>query len=494
MFVKNDLVADETAIEQETETERAGIEPTGPDDLLSLLSKFLESPGNVLLVRGPPGAGKTTLAFELLKKTKGPRIGRHMIPPNKVYVSSRVSPTKLRKHFPWINEVVDSMSGRVARQNWTESSQDLLVTETDNILSKVVAAKRSKQRGLLVIDSWEGALRNTPESGRLALESNILSEPGESMVGVILVSEDGELGLAHLVDGIVTLSSSLLEGKRIRTISINKLRGLRVQTHQALFSLDEGRFNILPQAEFLVPAASSPRILAAIPDSEHSFSTGNSDLDKMLSGGIKKGSSLLIDIDNSVSPEAVRLLLNMFRANFVNQGGACFIIPLGTFSSESEAESLIPLVGNKSFGERVRTGEYNQELPAAEWRVHLKGKLIEDLSQFDSSWKELGTISQSRMLTADIDKVVQVYGEDLTLPGLSEIGASVRDSRALSIGVASRPTKVREDFLRIADYHLKLKSIDGSLVMYGMKPSTNIHGISFSFEKGLPLVKLTEVV
>ena len=60
--------------------------------------------------------------------------------------------------------------------------------------------------------------------------------------------------------------------------------------------------------------------------------------------------------------------------------------------------------------------------------------------------------------------------------------------------MASRPTKLREDFLRIADYHVKMQNINGSLIIYGIKPFTNIHGVSFSFEKGFPVLRLTEVV
>ena len=42
------------------------------ENLVGLLVKFLASTGNVLLVQGSPGAGKTTLAFELLRRMEGP--------------------------------------------------------------------------------------------------------------------------------------------------------------------------------------------------------------------------------------------------------------------------------------------------------------------------------------------------------------------------------------------------------------------------------------
>jgi KaiC/GvpD/RAD55 family RecA-like ATPase len=479
-----------------------GVEPESPLNeqsgnagLLDLIMSFLESTGNVLLIQGPPGTGKTTLALELLRRMEGPRIGSRTIPPNRLYVSSRVSPPRLRKHFPWLNEVVDSISGRTAKGSVSEAVSDFRVSQADSILSKVLNMKHSRQRSLIVIDSWEGALRNTTEEGRRMLESAILSEPEESRVSVVLVNEGGQTSdMAHLVDGVVSLSLSELEGRRVRRLFVNKLRGLRVQTNQGLFSLDRGRFTFLSDVELVDSTSPKGKTPEPIAHSETSFSTGSPDLDKMLKGGVRKGSSLLLDLNSTVSPLEMRLLLRIIIANFVNQGGASIIVPSSTISSENVAEALGRCVGQKALEQRVRIAEFNQVLPARKWRLSLKGRLEEDGLSFGNCWKEMSSVSSSIVLASDFDKIVQVYGEDLFLPGLADIGASIRDSRALSIGMASRPTKLREDFLRIADYHLKMQNINGSLVIYGVKPFTNIHGVSFEFEKGFPELRLREVV
>jgi len=69
-----------------------------------------------------------------------------------------------------------------------------------------------------------------------------------------------------------------------------------------------------------------------------------------LDGGIRKGSSLLLDINSSVSPHSVKLLLDIMAANFINQGGTAFIIPYSIFSSQNVAESLKASVGDSVFG------------------------------------------------------------------------------------------------------------------------------------------------
>src|SRR6266581_898758 len=267
---------------------------SGSADLLGLIMKFLESTGNVLLIQGPPGTGKTTLALELLRRMEGPSIGQRTVPPNRLYVSSRVSPTKLRRQFPWINEIVDLGSGRKGSVSLSEGARFFQISEAESILSKILAVKQSSQRSLIVIDSWDGALRNTTDEGRLMLESAILSGPEESKANVVLVSEDGQADyMSHLVDGVVTLSSVKLEGRRVRTLFVNKLRGFRVKADQGLFSLDKGRFTFLCDVEF----DDSPLVKAKIQQpltthSETSFSTGSLDLDRMLNGGVRRGSSV----------------------------------------------------------------------------------------------------------------------------------------------------------------------------------------------------------
>jgi KaiC/GvpD/RAD55 family RecA-like ATPase len=463
---------------------------------LNLVSKFLESPGNVLLVQGSPGTGKTTLALELLRKMRGTRMGLHTVSATKVYVSSRVSPIRLRRHFPGIHEVIDSMSGKGVASSWTGREDDAPLSGAANIADRILSLKRAKQKGIVIIDSWEGAVRAATEDERRSLESAIFTELDESKLSAVLVSEtDGVSDLAHLVDGVATLSSSQLEDRVLRSIAVDKLRGFRLQTQRAFFSLDGGRFMVLPRVEFhLGPdEPANIKVPEPIPNSDVAFSTGSPDLDKLLQGGVKRGASVLIDLDSSVSPRVGGLLLYIITANCINQGGCAFIMPYSIFSSQNVAESLMPFIGRAALDERVRIAEYNQALPDEKWRVKLKGKMQEDFPIFSRCWNQLGAISNSRMLKFDFDKFAQIYGEEPGVPGVFEIGAGVRDSAAFMIGVASRPSPLREEFQRSVDYFLKMQS-NGSLLIYGVKPFTNVHGVEFSFERGYPKLSLMEIV
>ncbi len=456
--------------------------------MFDLILEFLQSPGQVLLVQGPPGSGKTTFALEILNRLEET---------HKIYASSRVAPARLRQHFPWIDEVIDTMSGRTARASWIDELHDLRRVEPDTIFNQVLRLKHSKQKALLVVDSWEGAIRNTNDEGRKMLESAVLSELDESKVSVVIVVEDSRHAseLGYLVDGIVTLDQSELDGRRVRTIAMNKLRGFSVPTKRGIFSLKGARFIILPNELRQPTSQPHPKSLEPVPHPSKAFSLGSVDMDRMLGGSIPRGAFLLIDVDSSVSPIEIRTILNMMRANFINQGGPCVIVPTAAYSSDTVADSLSQYVGWEAVDERVRILEYNQSLAPKKWRLVMKGNLSDDVKTFARAWDELAKISPHRMLDINVDKAVQVYGRDeLSVPGLTELGANTRDTEGLNIAIASTDSKLRDQWLSAVDYHLKIKNADGSLVMYGVKPFTPLYGVDLNFDKGYPVLNLMEIV
>ena len=453
--------------------------------MMSLILNFLDVPGHVLLIEGAPGTGKTSLALEILSQMENT---------HKVYASSRVSPARLRQDIPWMDEVIDSMSGRTARASWLDELDDLRSAEPDNILNRVLRLKHSERRAVLVLDSWEGAVRSTKEEGRNMLETALLSELDESGVSVVIITETEKHDhLDYLVDGIANLSQSEIEGRRTRLLELKKLRGFEVAALRGLFTLDRGRFTLLPLGpDDNVSHTQEP--LNPISHNEKYYSTGIQDLDRILGGGVERSTLLLIDVDSNVPPRWMRLLLNIMRANFVNQEGACFIFPTGGYSSDNVAKSLRPLVGEAAMNERVRIAAYNRNSPPKDWKTQLSGQLQEDVRTFTRTWAPLAKDAAGTIVSVDLDRLATVYGDEHALPGFTEIGEELRDAEALQICTSSIPTKVRQDTLRNADYHLKVQNEGGCFLVYGIKPFTQEYAVRAEFDKGYPMITLIPVV
>ncbi len=183
------------------------------------------------------------------------------------------------------------------------------------------------------------------------------------------------------------------------------------------------------------------------------------------------------------------------RANFINQKGPCVIVPTAAYSSDTVAESLSKYVGWEAIDERVKILEYNQSLAPKKWRLVMKSNLSDDVKTFANAWDQLAKISPHRMLDINVDKAVQVYGRDeLSVPGLTELGANMRDTEGLNIAIASIDSKLRDQWLSVVDYHLKIKNADGSLVIYGVKPFTPLYGVDLNFDQGYPVLNLMQIV
>src|SRR2546427_12135012 len=94
-----------------------------------------------------------------------------------------------------------------------------------------------------------------------------------------------------------------------------------------------------------------------------------------------------------------------------------------------------------------------------------EGNLQDDVKTFAHAWDVLAKISPHRMLDINVDKAVQVYGRDeLSVPGLTELGANMRATEGLNIAIASADSKLRDQCLSVVGSRLSVNNADGSLV------------------------------
>lgn len=307
-------------------------------DLPRELYDFLRRPTpQSLLIRGPPGSGKTTLGLALLENYPG----------RKVLISSRVSKDELLRQFPRLGQdggvtVVDGgqlretlpRTGSVVR-----GAQQLLVdAEADptarglwlpSPVREALGHLRPEQGALVVIDSWDalierylgsrlgstGGLPDRPE-----LERDLLDLMGQGPLFVALVVEGAApTNLDYLVNGVLETGWEGGDGRPERWVRLLKLRGVRIDSRQYPFSLEAGRFHcITPLA-----GSPSPFVARAEPEPDPAPGTvwpGSTDYAQAF-GRLGVHRLTFLERDDGVPDVAPRLLVSTAVAHVLRSGG-----------------------------------------------------------------------------------------------------------------------------------------------------------------------------
>src|SRR5437773_9516255 len=144
--------------------------------------------------------------------------------------------------------------------------------------------KNLPQKTLILIDSINAlAERYGIHPSKLinTLQKDLV-EAGQANV-VFILEEGGETRLDYLGDGVVMFQSREHAGRRLRMLTIEKLRGTEVRQPKFIYTLDGARiraFDIKPAERLGTPGKWKP-----VPDlSKDEVSTGNQALDALIGG------------------------------------------------------------------------------------------------------------------------------------------------------------------------------------------------------------------
>ena len=472
--------------------------------------------GFSLLIKGEPGTGKTMLVFEILEEFGGK---------NAIYLSSRVALHALYDQFPWLEERAGSITLIDATKLYispadVDELRDFLPDEVFvKYKAKIAAVKdfsglyslsnllyeklvEGEKPATLVIDSWEAI--TAEEKGMMielwaaAITDLVQSYSPRYKMNLILISEKTETTpLDYIVDGIIELSRITIDYRRARELMLKKLSGTGIDQHKYGFTLDGGRFRAF--APFEGRKVEKPRKVAIVPNTPTHLSTGCEELDKILGGGLSKGSTALIEYGDDLSLLGYQSIIAHLIINMVQQRNQCVVIPSSGWDERRLRRGILPFVKAEDYLKYLTVFEIRKEKKEtrANVRVLKGGSMGEDFTIFTDY---IAKLKPPVMVMLGIDWLEYPYRlkSKINLEAALEIFADwITELReAGNVGVFATPTggALNDGLGHMVTTHLKLTVLNRSVVLYCNRPDTKLHCLENTVTDDTLILKLTPFV
>lgn len=347
------------------------------------LREFLTLPGpQSLLVRGPPGSGKSTLCLALLEAATGHRM----------LLTSRVSQTELYRSFPWLGENGTSQINIVDTTEIESNLREIAhaAYETSSLIADGGAERRQLAEFLwlpspiqeawrslppdspsfVVIDSWDALIESYlggfgPKAGDLPdrpeLERILLRQLGKSRAHVVIVLERREESqLDYLVNGVIVTQRELGNERLERWLQLPKLRGIRIANAFYPYTVEAARFQCIEPMR----STSDPHRGRFEPEPDpvpgHVWPGSRTFAENF--GRLPIGKTSLFETDAEVQDQVLQLMLAPMMAAAANIHGRALLLPSPSLSAREIWDSLRGSVGRAKIDQGVRVLDVTGQL------------------------------------------------------------------------------------------------------------------------------------
>ncbi len=436
--------------------------------------RFFRSPGgHSMVIKGPPGSGKTTLVLE---------VGKALMKKYPVkYFTSRVGDESLLSQFPWAGEMLHrreeksgkgrgklSRSGLHALEGRIEGSavevdEESITLEYGSIFPELESIydfveANLDNKPLIIIDSLEGfsELYGVSESDLARIIQQDLVE--EAKANVIYVMESDERHpVEYLGDAVVQLYTEYTRGGILRKIYIQKMRGYEIRKPIRIYTLWNGRFTVVEECE--VDPLSMGMVLE---DRGATHGWGARGLTEAFEP-FEPGSINLFVVEDNAKSEYLISVMSGIMASAWKKGLGILFIP-----------SQMAAKNNVFHAMRTSLGEEPEGVVVADFfgrpDIFLEGQsLVRELSPDIIEYHMQGR-KEPYLFIAGVDTLKTLYREMLNLEAYS-LFTHLKKKGAIVILLAPRKMVSALEGMYF-DKEILFTNIEGIMVVKGEKPLT----------------------
>ncbi len=460
--------------------------------------------GSLVLLAGNPGTGKTIFGMQFLHK------GAVNYGENGIYVSFAESKNTIIDNTSKLLKCdlrTEKKNGEVKILDFATVKEEGLSTILEMIFNEMMALKAKR----LVIDSFTAmaqAFKDTIEA-RIIIHTILSRFVRQLDCTTILIVEvpigSEKIGLSieeFVADGVITLRKESYDGRLVREITIEKLRGTRLENQRFLFTLHEG-FQVFPpyssHKEGEYPSEFEPT-----KGTQTHYPSGIPELDQILGGqGYPRGCSVLYELGEDVPVEALHRIISPTLANFIMRKRGVIVIPTIEYGPEDIKRMVASFTGEEKFNEYARVIAYSSPLIDMNkpYIVAWKDPTVEDIDAMENFNMYIQTAVE---LSSRLGKNVVHFLSGDSLAYVVErftsavVGRSVianRSGKDLMIYTSkpSIPEDLRKSFADILSIHFKIEERNGSMILFGKKPKTIVYCIQPDASRDCR-VKLTPII
>ena len=470
-----------------------------------VILKFLSgSGGRSILLKGAPGTGKTTFALELLNTMKNIQ--------RVCFISARVEEQALKSHIPWLDFKVllpkDMIASHPESKDEDSPAQKLYRSELDKLESRVEAGDEFLEdpydredgtgtiegntwtfdisnilpeidrlydtieiafpdKSLVVIDSIDALREKYGISSRRLIQTLQKDLVEKSNMNVVFIMEKcTPSDLDFLGDGVISLEMDELDGRRLRLMKIEKLRGFPIHSPRIPFTLEGGHFSCFRGiGKYMGTDGPEEHIL--VRDRAAKMELGG-----VLSNTLEEGAYNIIEIDSDVPVDVVQMLVFSLLEESLSKGRGTYA--LSSFRLfRGGLDQLLDQGAHANFKILNPVPMYDGILSSS-YSMMIDGESIQEDLDWESIVNLLSESSVPYTFLMDTNLILALYGMD-ALPDLEMHISTLLRNKGTCIGFSwTSDTSAKVDF-HFNNRLIKVKQVGGYTVVFGDKPYTPLY-------------------